>query len=108
MKGTERGRLPGTLSALGSPVPLRTRDAGTDCLFHLGRTLLTSLPFQRPPPTLPLSAASLWASRQWCGPCVLDLGQEGPTSLSLSLSEFLGLPGLCRGPGWEPCRNRKP
>ena len=52
VEGVERGGLPGTLSALGSPAPLRTRDAGTHCLFHLGRTLLASLPFQRPPPTL--------------------------------------------------------
>lgn len=58
MEGVERGGLPGTLSALGSSAPLRTRDAGTDCLFHLGRTLLPSLPFQRPPPTLSPSVCS--------------------------------------------------
>ena len=40
------------LSTLGSPAPLRTRAAMTDCLLHLERTLLTSLAFQRPPPTL--------------------------------------------------------
>ena len=51
-EGAERGGLPGMLSTLGSPAPLRTRAAMTDCLLHLGRTLLTSLPFQRPPPTL--------------------------------------------------------
>ena len=51
-EGAERGGLPGMLSTLGSPAPLRTRAPMTDCLLHLGRTLLTSLPFQRPPPTL--------------------------------------------------------